>query len=63
MLIVMPRLRDWFQVLECLDLVSYEIERSMAEGKFVGRLVKNTNHVPADGQAQGGIHNDAYRQE
>lgn len=61
--IVMPQLRDWFQVLECLDLVSYEIERSMTEGKFVGRLVENTDHVTTDGQAQGGIRNDAYRQE
>jgi len=60
----MPRLRYWFQALERVDLVSYEIERSMAEGKFVGHLVENTDHVPADGQVQEGeIGNDAYWQE
>ncbi len=60
----MPRLQNWSQVLECLDLVPYDIERGMAEGKFVGRVVENTDHVPADGQVQeGGICIDAYWQE
>lgn len=60
----MPRLQDWSRVLECLNLVSHDIERSMAEGKFVGRFVENTDHVPADSQVQeGGIRIDAYWQE
>ena len=60
----MPRLQIWSQALECLDLVSYDIERSMAEGEFVGRVIEHTDHVPADGEDQeGGICIDAYWQE
>ena len=60
----MPRLQNWPQPLEFLDLVSYDIERSMAEGECVGRVVENTDHVPADGQDQErGLCIGAYWQE
>lgn len=32
--------------------MSHNIERSMAERKFVGRLVENADHVSAKGHAQ-----------